>query len=382
MKTASEPELRRIPLEEVCLSILASGFSTSCMEFLSQAPQPPTDESVQAAINVLDEVGAIKFEENARTKRNTERLTPLGQHLAKLPVDVRLGKMLIFGAMFKCLDKVLTIAAALSSQSPFSTFVADANVAKAKQKAFADADSDFLTLCAVWDAYAAAAATSSSAGRKFCRANYLNFVALREIGDARRQFLDLLCSIGFVERKAVIGTNSRVDFKILQTSKFNENADKPELLHAVICAGLYPNVAHLQQPTAGDYSMWHKEERLYFHNSSVNSSRKRFSSSENWVVFHEKFGTPKRVSVSTTSFVHPFSLILLGGSVSVKHTERLVVVDDWIQIGLAAQIGVIMRELRKQVDLLLQKMIENVSATETDKMCSNMVQGIVNILGS
>jgi ATP-dependent RNA helicase DHX29 len=382
MKPASEPELRRVPLEEVCLQILASDFATSCMDFLCQAPQPPSEESVEAAVNVLIEVGAIEvLEEKSSSKRKAvERLTPLGQHLAKLPVDVRLGKMLIHGALFRCMDKVLTIAAGLSSQSPFSTFVIDANVAKAKQRAFADPDSDFLTICNVWESYCGAAATSVSAGRKFCQSNYLNYVALREIGDARRQFLDLLCSIGFLDRKAVIKNNSRVDSKALHSSTFNENGENPDLVHAVICAGLYPNVAHLEQPTSGEYTMFHKDERLHFHNSSVNSKKKRFS--DGWVVFHEKFGTPHRVSVSTTCFVHPFALLLLGGSVVVKHTERLVIVDDWIEIGMAAQIGVIMRELRKQVDVLMQKMIENAKSSETETMCANMIQGIVNLLAA
>lgn len=48
-----------------------------------------------------------------------EELTPLGAHLADLPVDVHIGKMILFGAIFRCLDPVLTIAAALSFKSPF-----------------------------------------------------------------------------------------------------------------------------------------------------------------------------------------------------------------------------------------------------------------------
>jgi len=80
MKQASEPELRRVPLEEVCMQILASGFARSCATFLSQAPQPPSDDSIKAAITVLKDVGAI--ESNDTTK--SERLTPLGRHLAKL----------------------------------------------------------------------------------------------------------------------------------------------------------------------------------------------------------------------------------------------------------------------------------------------------------
>lgn len=383
MKAASEPELRRVPLEEVCLGILAGGFAKSCLDFLNQAPQPPEMESVQAAIDVLHDVGAIErtTEVIGKTKQS-ERLTPLGLHLAKLPVDVRLGKMLIYGALFQCIDPILTIAASISSQSPFSTFVTDAAVAKAKHKAFADPDSDFATLVHVFEAYSKAAATSASAGRKFCTSNYLNHKALREIGDARQQFLDLLCRIGFLDRKIVLGNDNKMNLKSSKFCHFNRYADKPELVHAVICAGLYPHVARLEQPTASDYSMWHKDERLYFHNSSVNAKKKRFSSSDSWVVFHEKFGTPNRTSVSTTCFVNPFALLLFGGSVDVKYLERIVVVDDWMQIGMAAQIGVILRELRTKVDTLLQKMIERADAKEMDKFDSSVIDGIINILES
>jgi ATP-dependent RNA helicase DHX29 len=387
MKPASEPELKRVPLEEICLSILASGFATSCREFLRQAPQPPSDDAIQAALDVLFDVGAIELKEvDSRKKTMIERLTPLGHHLSKLPVDARLGKMLIFGSLFRCIDKALTIAAGLSCQSPFATFVTDANVAKAKQRAFADENSDFLTICNVWEAYSEAVTKSSSAGRKFCHANYLNHVALREIGDARRQFLDLLSGIGFLDRRQFADRKSRIDFDALRKGVFNENADKPELIHAVICAGLYPNVAKVEQGIGStDYTMTHKTERLYFHNSSVNSKKKKFlAPSETWVVFHEKFGTANRVSVSTTCFVHPFALLLLGGSVSVKHTSRMVVIDDWIQIGMAAQVGVIMRELRKQVDSLLQRLIEDAEgrSSASQSVQEGVIQGIVNLLVS
>ncbi len=381
MNPTSEPELRRVPLEEVCLSILASGLAKSVMDFLSNAPQPPDEDSVKAALTVLEEVGAIKIKEQTNlSSKRFEYLTPLGQHLAKLPVDVRLGKMLIFGALFRCLDKVLTIAASLSSQSPFSTFIADANVAKAKQRAFSDADSDFVTYCNVWESYRNAAAKSTSTARKFCQANYLNSNSLREIGDARWQFLDLLCSIGFVDRKTIAG-NNRIHSETFQKSTYNENSNNVDLLHAVICAGLYPHIAQLK-PTigSGDCVLYHRNERLYFHNSSVNSRKKLYK--DGWVVFHEKFGTPNRVSVATTCFVHPFALLLLAGSVVVKHTERLVIVDGWIEINMAAQLGVITKELRKSADALLVKMIDKEAVSETETMGVALVQGIVNLLAA
>ena len=172
-----------------------------------------------------------------------------------------------------------------------------------------------------------------------------------------------------------------IDPKNVKPSKFNRYAKKSEVVHAVICAGLYPNVARLEQTSLMDYSLWHKEDRIYFHKASVNSTKKRFSNSENWLVFHEKFGTPNRTSVSTTAFVHPFALLLFGGSVVVKHTERMVVVDNWMNIGMAAQTGVILRELRKKVDVLLQRMIECADSREIEEMDSNLIDGIINILG-
>ncbi|KAL9184942.1 hypothetical protein ACHAXT_002719 [Thalassiosira profunda] len=369
MKATNEPELRRVPLEEVLMTILSSGFAHSCKEFLDQAPQPPSDESVQSALNVLFDVGAIEV-----TQRTSERLTPLGKHLAKLPVDVKVGKMLIYGCIFRCIDPILTIAASLSaSKSPFAMVFDDAGVAKARQRAFADPDSDFLTYCNVWEAYQKATEASVSAGRRFCRDNYLNHIALREIEDARRQFFTLLCGIGFLDGK--------IRFEEVRSCRFNRNAKRTEVVHSVTCAGLYPNVARLEQTGQTDYALWHNKERIYFHKSSVNASKKRFSDSERWLVFHEKFGTPQRTSVSTTAIIHPFALLLFGGTVVVRHTERTVIVDQ-NSIGMAAQTGVMLRELRKKIDLLLQRMIECADVDEIERLDARIIDGVINIIAS
>ena len=58
----------------------------------------------------LKNVGALYLDDS---------LTPLGYHLAQLPVDVRIGKLMLYGCMFRCLDAALTIAACLSFKSPF-----------------------------------------------------------------------------------------------------------------------------------------------------------------------------------------------------------------------------------------------------------------------
>lgn len=86
MKSVNEPEIRRIPLEEVCLTILAAGFAESCSDFLSQTPQPPSDDSVRAALSILESIGAVVSKnsiDGTRGSSSTENLTGLGRHLAK-----------------------------------------------------------------------------------------------------------------------------------------------------------------------------------------------------------------------------------------------------------------------------------------------------------
>lgn len=79
-------------------------------ETLSEALDPPSGKNIRKAIVALKEVKALT---------NNESLTPLGRQLAKLPLDVFLGKLIIYGAIFSCLDAAVSIAAILSFKSPF-----------------------------------------------------------------------------------------------------------------------------------------------------------------------------------------------------------------------------------------------------------------------
>lgn len=77
---------------------------------LLEALDPPLPKNIRRAIDALKEVKALT---------NSESLTSLGMQLAKLPLDVFLGKLIIHGAFFRCLDAAVSIAAILSSKSPF-----------------------------------------------------------------------------------------------------------------------------------------------------------------------------------------------------------------------------------------------------------------------
>lgn len=90
-------------------------FSTHRLHsVLSQLIEPPTSESINASKKRLQDVGALTSE---------EKLTPLGHHLASLPVDVRIGKLMLLGTIFRCLDPALTIAASRAHKSPFVSII-------------------------------------------------------------------------------------------------------------------------------------------------------------------------------------------------------------------------------------------------------------------
>lgn len=104
---------------------------------LEQCVEPPSTTNIDSAITRLQDVGAFD---------SHQQLTPLGLHLAALPVDVRIGKLALFGAIFCCVDSALTMAACLSYKSPFVAPFGKKDQANAKRKQFGVSNSDQLTI--------------------------------------------------------------------------------------------------------------------------------------------------------------------------------------------------------------------------------------------
>ncbi|OXB63147.1 hypothetical protein ASZ78_000379 [Callipepla squamata] len=131
------PEILRTPLEELCLQIKILKLG-GIAYFLSKLMDPPSRDAVMLAINHLMELNALDRQ---------EELTPLGVHLARLPVEPHIGKMILFGALFCCLDPVLTIAASLSFKDPFVIPLGKEKVADARRKELSkNTKSDHLTV--------------------------------------------------------------------------------------------------------------------------------------------------------------------------------------------------------------------------------------------
>ena len=148
---------------------------------------PPDARNIADGLTLLAELNAF----------SDGRITGLGRKLARLPVDPRLGRMILAADRNGCAREVLIIAAALSIQDPRERPADAQQAADEAHRRFADPDSDFTAYLNLWDYLAERQRElSSSAFRRMCRAEYLNYLRVREWQDLQGQLQRLAGDLG------------------------------------------------------------------------------------------------------------------------------------------------------------------------------------------
>ncbi|KAK2500818.1 hypothetical protein MC885_013684 [Smutsia gigantea] len=172
------PEIRRVALGALVLQMKSMSVGDPrTFPFI----EPPPPASLETAILYLRDQGALG---------SSEALTPIGSLLAQLPVDVVIGKMLILGSMFHLVEPVLTIAAALSVQSPF-TRSAQSNLECAAARRPLESDQgDPFTLFNVFNNWVQVKCERSRNSRRWCRHRGIEEHRLYEMANLRRQFTE------------------------------------------------------------------------------------------------------------------------------------------------------------------------------------------------
>ncbi|XP_007195657.1 ATP-dependent RNA helicase DHX29 isoform X1 [Balaenoptera acutorostrata] len=351
----SVPEILRVPLEELCLHIMKCNLG-SPEDFLSKALDPPQLQVISNAMNLLRKIGACEL--------NEPKLTPLGQHLAALPVNVKIGKMLIFGAIFGCLDPVATLAAVMTEKSPFTTPIGRKDEADLAKSALAMADSDHLT---IYNAYLGWKKARQEGGYRseiaYCRRNFLNRTSLLTLEDVKQELIKLVKAAGFLSSTTSSGLEGNRASQILS---FQEIA----LLKAVLTAGLYDNVGKIIYTKSVDVTeklaciVETAQGKAQVHPSSVNRDLQTYG----WLLYQEKIRYA-RVYLRETTLITPFPVLLFGGDIEVQHRERLLSVDGWIYFQAPVKIAVIFKQLRILIDSVLRKKLENPKMSlENDKI--------------
>ncbi|RCG25330.1 ATP-dependent RNA helicase HrpA [Sphaerisporangium album] len=181
----TDPEILRTNLASVILQMTTLGLGDiSAFPFV----EPPDQRQVKDGVNLLHELGAFD---------DDRRLTPIGGKLAQLPVDPRLARMVLAADANGCADEVMVIAAAMSIQDPRERPADKQAQADQKHARFADKESDFLTYLKMWD-YLREQQKELSSGqfRRMCKADYLNYLRVREWQDIYSQLRQVATGMG------------------------------------------------------------------------------------------------------------------------------------------------------------------------------------------
>jgi ATP-dependent helicase HrpA len=236
----TDPEILRTNLASVILQMSALGLGdVEAFPFVD----PPDRRSVRDGLDLLHELGALDLAQSDPRRR----LTPLGRRLAQLPIDPRLGRMVLEADRLGCVREVMVIAAALSIQDPRERPSEHQQAADALHARFADPTSDFLGWLQLWTyIHDKARELSSSAFRRMCKREFLNYLRIREWQDLVAQLRQLARSVDVtlnadpvedpvrIHTALLAGLLSHVGVKdsALNERKANDRRDRNEYLGA------------------------------------------------------------------------------------------------------------------------------------------------------
>eukprot|EP00299_Pterocystis_sp_00344_P011390 c5305_g1_i3.p1 GENE.c5305_g1_i3~~c5305_g1_i3.p1 ORF type:complete len:478 (+),score=89.22 c5305_g1_i3:1-1434(+) len=394
MRPFTQPEILRAPLTEICLQLIA-GWNMDQNSMFADIIDPPSQKAVSVALSILHEIKAID--------KATYTVTPLGRHLSFLPVDVRIGKMILFGAMFHCLDPVLTVASVMSlGKSPFFSPIHLRDEAKQAKAQLMQHESDQLTVLRVFTLWKELMQTlptrsqihpnSHPAESSFCRKHFVNATTLRQIVHTKQHLLRLIKRIGFVpstvECDSWFGLDRTFD---AVDSLWEANSSNIAMIKSILCSGLYPNIVEAKVQPNGTLSLRMpssslvnatpiaaaSDQAVHLHPSSVVTECRALSFP--FLVYQTRMMT-KRLYLHEVTSVSPIMILLFGaGNLQVLHTLGKVVADGMIDFELSAKTAVLLKAFRQQLDSILDAKISDPSLV-LDENAKKLIEIVLALL--
>ncbi|KAJ9376654.1 hypothetical protein DTO063F5_8677 [Paecilomyces variotii] len=362
MAPRPDPEIRRVPLEQLALSVKAMRGVDDVSKFLANTITPPESVAVEGALDLLHRIGAL----------DNQRLTALGRYLSMIPADLRCAKLMVYGSVFGCMDACITIASILTVKSPFVSPREKRDEANAARASFSRGDGDLLTDLAAYEEWSERVrAEGYWQTQSWCAANFLSHQTLRDISSNRSQFLSSLKDVGILP----------VDYKESENasspsvSRWNRNGRNTKILRALIAGAFNPQIAQISfpdkkfaasvsgtvelDPEARTIKYFNQENgRVFIHPSSILFSAQNYSGAAAYLSYFAKMATSKVFIRDLTPF-NAYSLLLFAGPITLDTTGRGLIVDGWLRLRGWARIGVLVSRLRMMLDDILATRIDN-----------------------
>ncbi|XP_050306805.1 dosage compensation regulator isoform X2 [Anthonomus grandis grandis] len=352
------PEMFRTPLHELALSIKLLRLG-GIGHFLSKAIEPPPLDAVIEAEVLLKEMKCLD---------QNDELTPLGRIIAKLPIEPRLGKMMVLGCIFMCGGPLATMAANSSTFPEIFTLDMGQRRLAGHQRALAgDRHSDHVAMLTAFELWDQARQGGEESEIRFCDYKGISMPTMRVTWEAKFQLQQILNNCGFPEETMAplametVGPDPKLD-----------------VIMAFMCYGLYPNVC------------WHKEKRkvltteskaALIHKTSVNCSNYEQNFPYPFFVFGEKIRT-RAVSCKQMSMVTPIHLLLFG-SRKVDQVDGVVRLDNWINLKMDPQTASEIVALRPALESLVIRASQDpeqiMDLSEIDRKVVNVIRELCKL---
>ncbi|WP_342246806.1 ATP-dependent RNA helicase HrpA [Pseudomonas sp. OTU5201] len=311
--TFTDPEILRTNLAAVILQMLHLRLGDiEAFPFI----EPPDGKAIKDGFTLLQELSAVNRE---------SQLTPIGRQLARLPIDPRLGRMVLEGARQGSLDEVLIVAAALSVQDPRERPIERQQAADQAHAQWKDVDSDFAALINLWRGFEEQRqALGSNALRTWCRKNFLNYLRLREWRDAHRQLV-LICRelklFPEIGRSQLAGEPRKTpkDTPLRQQAGSHKGAESAERsidyakVHKAILCGLLSQIG--QKTEDGDY-LGARQRRFWIHPGTAIAKKR-----PQWIMAAELVETTKLFARMVAKIEPDWLEPLAGHLVKKNHLE-------------------------------------------------------------
>ncbi|KAK9450710.1 P-loop containing nucleoside triphosphate hydrolase protein [Limtongia smithiae] len=364
------PEILRSDLQDLCLETKAIGIEGQIEDFLSDTIQPPGQIAVRGALESLLHLGALTDE---------GELTAMGRLLSTLPLAPTMGRMVLFGVLFRCLDPMIIIAAATSGRDLFLSPIGQQDEALEAKRSFAPRDGSDV-ICSL-NAYRAWRAVKLRSGLRaaddFANSMFMHRSALRLVDSTAEQILEIL------EQRHIIPRTRRSDRYEGEygSPELNAAAMNVAVLKALIFIGTYPNVALSVSPRALRTDL---DNSAIVHPSSVNfpqteggsryrgqlkpESIVRFGTAFSFIEKMKRDGGGTQVQLMQTTKVPQLPLLLFSKSVDPVAADTLLV-DRWIPYSMNPPLAKDMvLDLREKLNLIIQRTFNQLAAAESQQI--------------
>ncbi|AIN97788.1 RNA editing associated helicase 2, putative [Leishmania panamensis] len=375
------PELLRTPLDKLCLTILKLEVGAP-QQFLKTAMEPPLESEVDCAMKRLYDLGATD---------EGGQLTPLGHRLAKLPVEPTIGKTILLGAAFRCLDTALTIAATTEKGVFTCSFDARVSSRLHREDLSCNTLSDILASVNGYN-YWVSLLRERAHGQvaEQIRARQLSVPALIQATQLKRQYCNLLVDDNFIGEESRVPTSmhrrgfTSEDIVFIESSEHSRNSMDVGLSKCLLCSNALPKVAMVTGPQVLRTFF---ENYIAIMNDSVLKTSKLTQESNPFVIYDGLRKIPEKETLMAhhLTSVSLWSVLLMSTRATrtdYHHELKLGIVSGWIFFRSSYSTIELVRQFKALLDRRLSHKFDDpkdaVNNAQLDKLCE-IVQELANM---